>query len=296
MLSEGRALYVPGVGQWDGKDWTYELPDGLGSVRQLADAQGYLVQRYDYAPFGEVLASEGNRINSLRYTGEQWDSDVGLLYLRARWYDPSVGRFTTRDLFPGFPTLPQTQHSYVYVNNNPLRNTDPSGHFAFLVPLVTGAIGGVAGGAGSLIGQVASGQGTLSERWANVNWRNVGIAAGVGAVAGAVAPFVATSAIGAVALSATANVVQYSLTQWANNRSVTNRGVAVSALTGGVAGWIAGPVSNDGGRVLFDAASPWLERVVAEAANTAAQLGPVLTASHLGRSLLSTTVSNWKCD
>ena len=39
--------------------WTYPLPDGLGSVRQLADANGYLVQRYDYSPFGEVLAAEG---------------------------------------------------------------------------------------------------------------------------------------------------------------------------------------------------------------------------------------------
>jgi YD repeat-containing protein len=80
MLSDGRVLYVPGVGQWDGKDWTYELPDGLGSlalseaegVRQLADSQGYIAQRYDYSPFGEALASEGKRTNSLRYTGKRF--------------------------------------------------------------------------------------------------------------------------------------------------------------------------------------------------------------------------------
>jgi RHS repeat-associated protein len=130
MLSDGNTLYVPGVGQWDGKDWTYELPDGLSSVRQLADSQGYLVQRYDYGPFGEMLASEGKRANSLRYTGEQWDNDVGLLYLRARWYDPSVGRFTTRDPVPGLAGLPQTQNPYVYVNNNPINLTDPSGEIA----------------------------------------------------------------------------------------------------------------------------------------------------------------------
>jgi RHS repeat-associated protein len=127
MLSDGRMLYVPGVGQWDGQTWTYELPDGLGSVRQLADSQGYLVQRYDYSPFGEMAASEGKRTNALRYAGEQWDSDAGLLYLRARWYDPSVGRFTTPDPFPGFVVLPQTQNPYVYVNNNPINLTDPSG-------------------------------------------------------------------------------------------------------------------------------------------------------------------------
>jgi RHS repeat-associated protein len=130
MLSDGRVLYVSGVGQWDGQAWTYELPDGLGSVRQLADAQGYLVQHYEYGPFGEMLASEGQRTNSLRYTGEQWDSDVGLLYLRARWYDPSVGRFTTRDPSPGFVGLPRTQNPYVYVSDNPISLTDPSGKIA----------------------------------------------------------------------------------------------------------------------------------------------------------------------
>jgi len=65
MLSDGNTLYIPGVGQWDGKNWAYELPDGLGSVRQLADAQGYIAQRYDYAPFGEALASEGKCLNAV---------------------------------------------------------------------------------------------------------------------------------------------------------------------------------------------------------------------------------------
>jgi RHS repeat-associated protein len=154
MLSDGRVLYVPGVGQWDGQAWTYELPDGLGSlalseaegVRQLVDSQGYLVQRYEYSPFGEALASEGRRTNSLRYTGEQWDNDTGLLYLRARWYDPSVGRFTTRDPFPGFSALPQTQHPYVYVGNNPINLTDPSGKLFFIPVLIVAAAGGLLGG------------------------------------------------------------------------------------------------------------------------------------------------------
>jgi RHS repeat-associated protein len=146
MLSDGSVLYVPGVGQWDGQAWTYELPDGLGSVRQLADAQGYLVQRYEYGPFGEMLASEGQRTNSLRYTGEQWDGDTGLLYLRARWYDPSVGRFTTRDPFPGFAVLPQTQHPYVYVGNNPINLTDPSGKLFFIPVLIAAVAGGFLGG------------------------------------------------------------------------------------------------------------------------------------------------------
>jgi RHS repeat-associated protein len=87
------------------------LTDGLGSVRQLSDAQGNIVQRYDYSPFGEVFAAEGQRPSALRYIGEQTDIDTGLVYLRARWYDPATGRFTTRDPFRGLAGYPQTQHS-----------------------------------------------------------------------------------------------------------------------------------------------------------------------------------------
>jgi outer membrane protein assembly factor BamB len=54
---------------------------------------------------------------------------VDLLYLRARWYDPATGRFLTRDPFPGLASLPQTQHAYVYVGNNPVNLTDPSGRY-----------------------------------------------------------------------------------------------------------------------------------------------------------------------
>ena len=51
-FSHGNTLYVPGVGQWNGSTWVYESTDGLGSVRQLSDAQGNIVQTYTYAPFG----------------------------------------------------------------------------------------------------------------------------------------------------------------------------------------------------------------------------------------------------
>ncbi len=49
--------------------------------------------------------------SALRYTGEQTDDDTGLVYLRARWYDPATGRFTTRDPFRGLAGYPQTQHT-----------------------------------------------------------------------------------------------------------------------------------------------------------------------------------------
>jgi len=73
MLSEGASPYFPGVGWWDGQAWAYVLSDGLGSVRQLADAGGHVVQRYDYTPFGETLAAQGTWESTLRYTGEHWE-------------------------------------------------------------------------------------------------------------------------------------------------------------------------------------------------------------------------------
>jgi RHS repeat-associated protein len=273
MLSDGRVLYVPGVGQWDGQAWTYELPDGLGSVRQLADAQGYLVQRYDYAPFGEALASEGKRTNSLRYTGEQWDNDVGLLYLRARWYDPSVGRFTTRDPFLGLAGLPQTQHPYAYVGNNPINLTDPSGKFAF-VPLLV-----IAGG-GAIIGGVASGiLYAISHPCENLlNSASFWRAVGAGAVGGFVAGLLPIGgSLGAAigwgvlggASSAAASQLFVNLT---TPGSSWDDDLIGAAITGGVAGGIFGGVGY-GIRVLAGRAGSWLRGPLDDAAQARQRLG-----------------------
>jgi RHS repeat-associated protein len=253
-LSDGSVLYVPGVGQWDGQAWTYELPDGLGrlalseaeGVRQLADSQGYLVQRYEYGPFGEMLASEGQRANSLRYTGEQWDSDVGLLYLRARWYDPATGRFTTRDPFPGFVGLPQTQNPYVYVNNNPTNLTDPSGKIA---PLL------IAAGVGAIIGGVASGVSYVlahpCENYLQSGgfWRAVGVGALSGAAAGAVGFWVGGLAIGAGLSGSIAQGILTGVAASSVGQVVTNLfmpganwydGLLEASIFGGITGGIAG--------------------------------------------------------
>jgi RHS repeat-associated protein len=97
-----------------------------------------------------LLAAQGTRPSALQYTGEQNDLDTGLIYLRARWYDPATGRFTTRDPFPGFVALPQTLHPYVYVNNNPVNLTDPSGKIApVIIAIALGML--IGGGAGGII-------------------------------------------------------------------------------------------------------------------------------------------------
>jgi RHS repeat-associated protein len=61
------------------------------------------------------------------YRGEQYDSDLGLYYLRARYYNPATGRFMSRDPLDGDPTDPKTLHKYVYAGSDPVNAIDPSG-------------------------------------------------------------------------------------------------------------------------------------------------------------------------
>lgn len=72
-------------------------------------------------------------------------------YLRARYYDPSIGRFLSRDPVPGYAHFPQSQHPYAYAYNNPVAWTDPSGQFGIPITAAVGAVvGGTAAGLSTL--------------------------------------------------------------------------------------------------------------------------------------------------
>ena len=61
------------------------------------------------------------------YRGEQYDSDLGLYYLRARYYNPQTGRFLSRDPEDGKAVDPASLHKYLYAGGNPVNRIDPSG-------------------------------------------------------------------------------------------------------------------------------------------------------------------------
>jgi RHS repeat-associated protein len=120
--------------QYMGADW-------LGSTRATADANGGNAQRFDYLPFGLELGSLGvaNRTAGLGYggvgprmkfTGKERDSETGLDYFGFRYFNSPQGRFTSPDEpFAGWDQHdPQSFNLYGYVQNNPLRYTDPDGH------------------------------------------------------------------------------------------------------------------------------------------------------------------------
>ncbi len=79
-----------------------------------------------YWPYGATRA--GAVSTAYKYTGQELDAASGLYYYRARWYDPSLGRFIQADTLVPAPGNPQSLNRYAYVYNNPLKYTDPSGH------------------------------------------------------------------------------------------------------------------------------------------------------------------------
>ena len=106
----------------------YYQYDGLGSVRALSDGNGDITDEYTYDAFGILIDSTGDTPNQYLYTGEQWDSDLGMYFLRARYLNVSTGRFSNMDTYEGRNGEPLTLHKYLYVHANPISGIDPSGN------------------------------------------------------------------------------------------------------------------------------------------------------------------------
>ncbi|WP_127506093.1 glycohydrolase toxin TNT-related protein [Paenibacillus humicus] len=108
---------------------TYYLQNGRGDIVDLRDNTGNSsLNQYEYDIWGGLISSKETVSNPFQYSGEYWDQSAGLQYLRARWYDPSMGRFISEDTYEGKITDPLSFNLYAYVSNNPLRYTDPTGH------------------------------------------------------------------------------------------------------------------------------------------------------------------------
>jgi len=107
----------------------YYLYDGLGSTRNFTDNTGNITDSYWYYGFGELLNKTGTTPNNYLFTGEQFDPNVGFYYLRARYYNPEIGRFITTDPVEGSIYEPISLHKYLYANLDPVNKIDPSGEF-----------------------------------------------------------------------------------------------------------------------------------------------------------------------
>jgi RHS repeat-associated protein len=112
---------------------TYYHHDALGSPVAVTDESGNLLWREDYMPYGERVRNPANASdNTLWYTSKPEEPALGLQYFGARWYDPSLGRFTGMDPVKFSQGNIHSFNRYAYANNNPYKFIDPDGRSALL--------------------------------------------------------------------------------------------------------------------------------------------------------------------
>ncbi len=131
--------------------------DGQGSVRGILDRDSRIQQFFTYVAYGELASIHGGHgeriagidlrsdveqsitgqaLTDLLYAGESYDSHIDQQYLRARWYQPSTGRFERLDPFFGDIQSPQSFHKYGYTHGDPILHADPTGMFEGLAGML----------------------------------------------------------------------------------------------------------------------------------------------------------------
>jgi RHS repeat-associated protein len=176
-----RYFYGPGVDQVLAEDngaagptgVRWALADHQGTIRDVTDANGNLLNHIRYDSFGKVVSqSAPTAFFRFGYTGRETDTESGLMYYRARYYDPGVGRFISEDPL-GFGGGDSNLYRYVF--NNPINNNDPYGNFA--IPLGVVAVAGVALVGGVLLYQSQQAINSIDDRsWGGMSRTLSGLA------------------------------------------------------------------------------------------------------------------------
>ena len=117
---------------------SYYQADDLGSITSLTNPSATTSATYSYDTFGNLSASTGSLTNPFRYTGRELDTETGLYFYRARYYDPNVGRFAREDPI----RFEAGTNFYTYVANDPVDFADPSGLKSFSCKKYLNALGG----------------------------------------------------------------------------------------------------------------------------------------------------------
>jgi RHS repeat-associated protein len=137
-VPDGMRTYLYGGGQTQQEQlagWVHQPGYAIDRVRQLASPSGAVVMDRSYEPFGEALSYGGTQTPNFQFTNEQTDA-TGLLYLRARYLEPAVGRFLSRDVWEGDPNQPMSFNAWLFAHGDPLNRLDPTGHVSIHAEVV----------------------------------------------------------------------------------------------------------------------------------------------------------------
>jgi len=127
LVKDGPISYVTGPGgfpleQINGSTVTYYHQDQLGSTRAMTNSSGLTIATYSYDAYGNLIGTPPTFGNPFQFAGQYTDAESGLIYLRARYYDPATGQFMSSD-----PMVGGTREAYAYIQGNPLNGADPTG-------------------------------------------------------------------------------------------------------------------------------------------------------------------------
>ena len=194
--------------------------------------RGDVLQRVEYAPFGgETFVLNPNLKLNPSYTGQKYDVESGLYYYKARYYNPEIGRFIQADTAIQDKHDLQAYNRYAYVRNNPLKYTDPTGHFwfAFLFAIILGAALGAVSAAifggnilmgalqGMITGAIFFGAGEIIQGMSITSQLvKAGIHAAAGAISGAINSAISGQSLAGIGRSALIGAISAGVLRYAD--------------------------------------------------------------------------------
>jgi len=246
----------------EGSAPTYYQHDAHGNVVALTNSSGTVTRTYEYDAFGNQLNIDPTDTNPFRYCGEYYDAETGSYYLRARYYDSAIGRFTQEDphwntgnmvygddpaamsrglldleaeyYLPSVLAMRQSGNLYAYCMNDPVGYTDSSGMFIISTSALV-----IAGGALLLGGLGGFAGNYIADKRGASGWDKAGYIAG-----GAVIGGIGGGALGAIAAPAVITATGVS------EISITATGISTIAAAGTSFGKLGTLIINDGKQVV----------------------------------------------
>ena len=260
VWSDSESKYLRGI-ELIASDTQIYLYNIRGDVIQLLGFDGEVDKTYDYDAYGNEYSRDISDENPFRYCGEYYDTETGFIYLRARYYDPTVGRFTSKDthwspsnaiygdnpvktsstedctsLYPNVNAIKQSINLYNYCINNPIMYRDSNGEWIHL------AVGAVLGG-------VINGTLNALHQWYLNDHKIDGWCVAINMAGGAIGGALTAAGFGAISAGIVSGLTELADQGYSNNWDFSKIDIAdivVSTMLGMIGAKIGGKAGNTG--------------------------------------------------